>query len=179
MRGHPAGRLVSGRLPGIPAQQGHVTLAENRLIALGRMKGRGTGAAATVWCSQGGVSWPDHLVFYDPKKRIIGHADLYRHTRGGREHVRKVWIRKRVVHVQVAGIAQSGDAACCGSKSAKLTFRWSKKQGMVRTGRVFYTERKAVRSLLSAVRRGDRARRSGTPPRPWWTISSPATGPTA
>jgi hypothetical protein len=135
------------------------------MVASGRLRSKGD-IAAVFGCNQGGVSWPDNIVIYDAKRRIIGSIDLGRVTRGGREYVRRLWIANRHVHVQVAGIGQRDDAGCCGTASALLRIRWSssKRRLEVRSKKL-YTERAAARRFVRAVRDGDRqaARRVASP----------------
>jgi hypothetical protein len=154
--GHRAGRLVDGHLPGIPAQSGYVELTH---AVLGEVKPGGRGAVAVLACSQGGVSWPDHLVFYSPRLTVIGHVDLYDQTRGGREHVYVApVIEAGQVRVRVENIAQPGDAACCGTESADLVFAWDRAdQRIERVAITRYNERRTATRLVGAIMAGQRA----------------------
>ncbi|MFN3215489.1 MAG: hypothetical protein ACE367_03230 [Acidimicrobiales bacterium] len=158
---HPAGRLRNGVLPGIPEGQGVVALRRDQ-VAIGRLLPGGRGhAAAVIACNRGGVAWPDNVVFYNRRGRIIGHVELFDVTRGGREHVRRIWIRNRRVHIEVANIAQEGDAACCGTASAKLVYRWDRQsRSMELVQRRIFTERNAMNGLIAAFNDDDRTRAS-------------------
>jgi serine/threonine-protein kinase len=78
---HPAGRLVNGTLPGIPANRGVMELAwtgnpriltESAATAFGDLNGDGTSdAAAVLYCYAGGVSWPEIIAFYAPGPRLL------------------------------------------------------------------------------------------------------------
>ncbi|MFD4635841.1 hypothetical protein ACFWN2_00930 [Lentzea sp. NPDC058436] len=73
---HPAGKLVRGSLPGIPANDGLVELLP-KTIVLGDLTGDGTQDAAAVFqCSRGGVGWPNHVVLYGPGPKVLGSIDL-------------------------------------------------------------------------------------------------------
>lgn len=153
---HPAGRLVNGQLPGIAEGQGAVTLSK---VTLGQIKPRdGRGAVVSLSCNRGGVGWPNHLVFYDSQMRIVRHFDLYALTRGGRETVRNILIKNRVVTVHVVGILQPGDACeACATGSAQLRFGWSvRKNRIALEQRSIYNERLAAARFVSSIRRSDR-----------------------
>lgn len=155
--GHPAGRLVDGTLPGIPQFQGHVTLDEQR-VAVGRfIPGKRREAAAVVTCNAGGVGHPDNIVFYNANGRMVGFRRLFAVTGGGRERINRIWITKGTVHVQVVGIAQDGDASCCGTASAKLEFRWDRDAKRIMTTRkTVFNDSKAVRKLVRAINNDNR-----------------------
>jgi hypothetical protein len=111
---------------------------------------------AALSCSQGGVSWPQVLVFYDRELRLVQHFNLYSITRGGRESVRSIRIANGVTTVQVQGIGQPGNAACCGTASATVTFAWNaKKKQLDVTGRRIHTEQAAAQAFLAAIRAGN------------------------
>ena len=154
--GHPAGTLVDGILLGIPEGQGGVAL-DRRNVVLGRIvPGGGQGAAAALTCSQGGVSWPQVLVFYDKQLRLIHHVDLYRITRGGRESVKRTAIANGVVAVQVVAIEQSGDLASGGTASALLRFGWDRSKRRIRLlSKATYNELAVARAFVAAIRAGN------------------------
>lgn len=151
---YPAGRLVNGRLPGTGA--GNVTLDLTRSRVGNLIKGGGSGAAAVLSCSQGGVGWPDHVVFYDSKLRIIGHFDSGRiGVQSGRAHITAVSISKRVVTIRVIAVGQSGDNDLWGSAGAKVTYAYDRhKKSMTRRAVKIYRELSAGKKLLSLVRAG-------------------------
>lgn len=157
--GHPAGNLVDGTLPGIPENFGHVTLDEDR-VAVGRfIPGRRREAAAVVTCNAGGVSHPDNIVFYNANGRMVGFRRLGAEFGSNTAFVRNIWIDRGTVHVQVANIAQDGDALCCGTASAKLEFRWDRDaRRMVMTEKKVFNERQVVRKLVRAINNDNRRR---------------------
>ena len=68
MCGNPAGKLKNGQLPGHHVQLNYPVSKLGQIVP-----GGGREAAAAFWCSQGGIGWPDHLVFYSSTGAIIGH----------------------------------------------------------------------------------------------------------
>lgn len=164
---HPAGRLVNGVLPGVPESQGGAGL-DRRNVVLGRLvPGGGRGAAAGLLCSRGGVGWPEVLVFYDERLKLIHHVDLFSVAHGGRESLRRLSLANGVTTVQVQAIAQPGDVGCCGTASALLRFAWNaKRKRIALTSRTMYTERAAAKAFIDALRAGDAnaARRYAAPP---------------
>lgn len=162
---HPAGRLVNGELPGVPEGQGGVGL-DRRNVVLGRLvPGGGRGAVAGLLCNRGGVSWPEVLVFYNERLKLIHHVNLFSITHGGRESIRRLSLANGVTTVQVQAIAQPGDISS-GSASALLKFAWNaKRKKIVLTSRTMYTERAAAKGFIDALRSGDAntARRYAAP----------------
>lgn len=79
---HPAGQLVNGELPGLGTSDGFVNLAVQAspaaaAPAFADFTGDGNGdAAAVAQCSAGGVSWPEHVLFYSSGPQLIGDLDL-------------------------------------------------------------------------------------------------------
>jgi hypothetical protein len=160
--GHPAGNLVDGSLPGVPEHDGGVWLratSSPHMVTQGVLRpGASADIAAVVSCNRGGVGWPDNIVVYDKRLRIIGTVELGKVTKGGRESVRRIWIERRTVFVQVWGIGRDGDAGCCGSASALVQLRWSRSRKRVTVAQTrIYDERASARRFLRAVQRGRRA----------------------
>ena len=79
---HPAGKLVGGKLPGVPAHDGYVEIAVHKgdyTEAPVRVDLTGDGVeeiAAVIDCSAGGVAWPQVLVVYRTGLELLGHVDL-------------------------------------------------------------------------------------------------------
>ena len=77
---------MNGSLPGLGPTDGYVTISNDGTDEFGPaippvfadLTGDGTqDAAAVVYCSAGGVSWPDTVVLYAPGPRLLGAADFY------------------------------------------------------------------------------------------------------
>jgi hypothetical protein len=156
--GHHAGRLVDGKLPGIRRRDGVVEIASRKLIALGTLvKGQGRGAAMTMYCDRGGVSWPNLIVFYTPHRKVINTFDLGSLLRSEHASAHRIWINRRVVHVQVTGMTRPGECGACSSGAASLELRWSTgKHRVVLTRKHLYTEHTAAARFVRAVNHRDR-----------------------
>jgi hypothetical protein len=165
--GFPAGHLVDGALPAARASGGAVELVENK-STFGRLRADGRRyGVAVITCSASGVGGTQALVVYSPKREIVSALYLGDVTRGIREGVRKMWIKKRVLHVQVVGINAGDDVLCCGSRSAKLTLRLGAERDRLRvTSKRIFDERATVRRLLRAVERNQRKRALSVATRP-------------
>lgn len=151
---YPAGQLVNGSLPG--TEPGQVIL-DQALTRVGKLvKGGGTGAAAVFHCNQGGVSWPDHVVFYDRELKVMGHFDaLSIGENSGRATVTSVTIHKRVVTLRVLAVGQSGDSDLWGSAGAKVTYKYdAHKKQMTRRSVTINRERATAKKLVKYVRAG-------------------------
>lgn len=137
--GHKPGRLTDGKLKGIPPHRGFVELAANprdvqaarSLIALGDLDGDGLGDAAAVFhCSQGGVGWPDWIVFYargETGLRVLGAFDMATVTGEARDGVRKITYNHGSVHVNALD-GRPNDPGCCASGKATLDLSWNGKR---------------------------------------------------
>jgi pimeloyl-ACP methyl ester carboxylesterase len=132
----PAGRLVGGVLPGQPASAGiPPTLVNNSggapLAAFGDLDGRGAAdAAAAVNCNAGGVSWPDHVVFWAAGRdgpTVLGAyqmGDAVGDARNGTTRI--TWTKGATVVVDTLA-ARPGDGGCCASGRARVTLKWDGK----------------------------------------------------
>lgn len=144
---HPAGTLVNGKLPGIAPDYGFVVLGPKRSIAKGKVQPSSAGdAAAVIHCSMGGNSFFHNVVVYGPGPTIIGKAAL-------NGFVRKIWIKKRAVHLQIVGMYRGYDEPnCCRTKSAKFVLKWNKKkQRVVIASKKAFTERPTAKKVIAAV----------------------------
>lgn len=161
MCGYPAGRLIDGHLPGTAPGNVDLDLARTRVGKL--IKGRASGAAAVFSCSQGGVGWPEHVVFYDSGTKVIGHFDSGSiGVASGRAKVARVTISKRVVTIRLLAIGQPGDNDLWGSAGAKVTYAYDRhKKRMTRRSATVYRESSTARKLLSLVR-GNKLRQART-----------------
>ena len=153
---NPSGKLVNGELP-----NGYVWLNQ-RASRYGQIrKGGGNEAVGVFNCSQGGIGWPDNLVFYGADKKVIGRFDTgvvkQKGTYPGRQTVQSVSINKKgLVTVQVIAVPLKGDNELWGSAGATVTFAWdAKKKGMVRKSTTIYSNvRGTAVKLLSLVKAG-------------------------
>jgi hypothetical protein len=153
MCGHPAGYLVDGELPeDDDPLNGGVWLGRTVTGQLG--PDGGSWGIAQLQCNAGGVSWPDTVAFYAPNGSLHRSFYLYDITHGGREGVGLLSLHGRTASVRVVGIEQAGDPSCCGTKSAMVTFGWSKKEErVVVTGKRYYSERPVAVRLVKALNR--------------------------
>lgn len=146
---NPAGTLKNGTLPG------HYVSLNYEASKLGQIKpGGGLEAAAVFWCSQGGIGWPDHIVFYATDGAIIGHSDTASvGATAGRQSISSVSINaKGVVTVRVVAVPLSGDNELWGSAGAKLTFAWdAHKKKVVRVSKKIYSDTKGTASKVLAL----------------------------
>ncbi|MFT4216054.1 MAG: hypothetical protein QM619_02575 [Micropruina sp.] len=110
------------------------------------VRGGGLEAAAAFWCSQGGIGWPDHLVFYSSAGAIIGHFDTASiGVTAGRQAVQSQSIStKGVVTAHLIAVPLAGDNELWGSAGAKLTFTWDAKKKVVRTSTKIYSDVKGT-----------------------------------
>lgn len=154
--GHPAGYLVNGKLPGVAPNMGGVFL-DSKLSKTGKLiKKKPAGAAAVLHCNQGGIGWPDHVIYYDSNLKVIGHLDTG--TLGetpGRQVVASVSIKKRTATVRVAAVPLQDDNELWGSSKATLTYRYSgSKKKMVKKKSTVYKEVATAKKVISLIKKG-------------------------
>lgn len=162
---NPAGTLKDGELPGY-----YVSL-DYAKSKLGQIKpGGGKEAAAVFHCSQGGIGWANHIVFYSSDLKVIGHTDLASvGVTAGRQLVQSVSISaKGTVTARVIAVPLKGDNELWGSAGAKLTFKWDakKKRSLAPAPRSTTTSRESRRRSCRSPRRARSRRRRNTRPRP-------------
>ncbi|MFD9698232.1 esterase/lipase family protein [Lentzea sp. NPDC059081] len=123
---HPAGTLVDGRLPGIPAIDGFVELlalgspaeADNPIV-FGDLSGDGKADAAVLYmCSRGGVGWPHNIVLYGPGPVVLGSVDLGEITPNEHANVRHMQIEGG--DVALRWNSYEGASSCMREWSARL-----------------------------------------------------------
>lgn len=149
MCGNPAGKLKNGQLPGHHVQLNYPVSKLGQIVP-----GGGREAAAAFWCSQGGIGWPDHLVFYSSTGAIIGHFNTASvGVESGRQSVRRISIsKKRVITVNLVAAPLKGDNNLWGTAGAKLTFAWNaKKKRVVRTSTTIYGDVKGTAAKVVAL----------------------------
>lgn len=150
---NPAGTLKDGELPGY-----YVSL-DYAKSKLGQIKpGGGKEAAAVFHCSQGGIGWANHIVFYSSDLKVIGHTDLASvGVTAGRQLVQSVSISaKGTVTANVIAAPLKGDNELWGSAGAKLTFKWnSGKKKVTRTATKVYDDTTGIaKKILSLTKAG-------------------------
>ncbi|MBK8459806.1 MAG: hypothetical protein IPL43_06090 [Micropruina sp.] len=163
---HLPGKLKDGVLQG-DGTNGNVSLVRE-LSKLGPVvPGQPNGAAAVFNCSQGGVGWPDYVLFYDNKADLIGSfntADIG--AMAGRQTVTGITIGASAVEVTIEAVPLRGDNEMWGSSVARATFNWSPtKSAMVRESLRIATPDAVARSLAEALQRRDRAAAIALAPR--------------
>lgn len=132
---HSPGRLVNGKLPGIPAGHGVVELAsvdgyraDDELVAIGDLDGdRVADAAAVFACDGGGVTWPDEIVFYGPGPTVLGSFDMYAAVNEARVGTRRISYADGRITVYSTDL-RPYDGLCCASGIAVASLRWDGKK---------------------------------------------------
>lgn len=154
---HPAGKLTRGVRKG-NGHNGEVRLDE-KLTRFGAViPGRPNGAAAVFHCSQGGIGWPDYVLFYDNAARLVGTVS----TGGigaspGRQLVSQVAFSGSTVQVTVTAVPLKGDNELWGSSIARATYAWNAEKGSVtRRSLIISSPDTLVRRLVDALQRRDR-----------------------
>lgn len=125
----PAGNLVNGTLPASDgANRGSPPALGTDMEAFGDLNGDGLGdAAAVVNCNEGGVGWPDYIVFWarGPAGPLLLGAysmgDAVGDARGATQKV--TYHPGATVTIQTLD-ARSFDQGCCPSGRAVVTLKW-------------------------------------------------------
>ena len=156
---HPAGHLVNGSLPGIPAQRGFVMIPAvtgeahgNSAVVFGDLNGDGVrDAAVTVWCNQGGVPWPDSVQLYTSGAKRLGGISLEKISHGDRDFVRSMRLVDGVVTVHWS-TNRDTDFGCCSTLdyAAQLHMKGAK---FVVSHATPYDERPALHALFAALKK--------------------------
>lgn len=129
---YPAGELVNGVLPGFdPDRAEPPTLVSpdsshpGPLVVLGDLDGDGVGdAAGVVNCNEGGVGWPDEVLFWGSGLRLLGAVDMGQLVGGARDGTEKLTYQSG--HVVVDSLdSRPWDAGCCASGTAQVTITWN------------------------------------------------------
>jgi pimeloyl-ACP methyl ester carboxylesterase len=169
---HPAGRLVNGVLPGIPVNHGEMQLAwlnssplsESAGTAFGDLNGDGTGdAAAVLYCTAGGVSWPEIIAFYTQgqgRLRLLGWTYITHFNLPGIQgqengFVRRIRYQDGAVHAEWS-TQDNGDAAAVSTLDYSATLRLSGGK-IIATNLLGVTERQTVLEFASDLRAGNTA----------------------
>ncbi|MEU9779627.1 hypothetical protein AB0H92_01305 [Streptomyces phaeochromogenes] len=165
---HRAGKLVDGKLPGIPEIQGVMGLSwvetdrpRSDLLAFGDLNRDGAGdAAATLFCNAGGVSWPEIIAFYEHGPTLIGSVSLSTinlpgHDPGENALVHRLRYADGGVVTQWS-TQQDGDPGASATLDYTATLRWDG-HAVVASSLTAVTERGAVDRFLSALRKHDTA----------------------
>ncbi|MDG5808734.1 alpha/beta hydrolase [Streptomyces ossamyceticus] len=164
--GHRAGKLVDGKLPGIPEIHGVMGLSwvetdrpRSDLVAFGDLNRDGASdAAATLYCNAGGVSWPEIIAFYERGPTLLGSVSLStinlpEHEPGQNAHVHRLRYADGGVVTQWS-TQQDGDPAASATLDYTATLRWDG-NAVAASGVSATTERATVGRFLSALRRND------------------------
>lgn len=122
---HPAGKLKGGVLKG-NGHNGDVVLDQS-LSRLGHViPGQPGGAAAVFHCSQGGIGWPDYVLFYSNQGKLVGTFDSGEvGSMPGRQQIGQVVIRDNEVQVTIEAVPLEEDNELWGSSMATAIFQWS------------------------------------------------------
>src|SRR5258708_3382825 len=165
---HPAGRLVNGTLPGIPANRGAMQLAwlanprgitEAAATAFGDLNGGGTGDAATVLdCFAGGVSWPEIIAFYAPGPKLLAWTYITAFNRPGIPTQENAFFR-RIGYAGGAVYAEwatqdEGDAAAVATLDYSATLKLAGGKSIA-TNLVRVAERRTALAVAGDLRSGN------------------------
>lgn len=153
---HAAGKLNNGSLD-LNEHEGYVQL-DTKLSLVGEIvPGQPDGAAAVFHCNQGGIGWPDPLVFYDNLGRILGTFDTGDvGAMAGRQQVSQVNLDRRTIAIGVQAVPLKGDNEPWGSSRARVTYEWNPDKSVMsrRTIAIEYPDPKA-RQLAQALNNSD------------------------
>lgn len=153
---HAAGKLKNGQLP-LSEREGYVTLDTERTRVGAIVPGQPDGAAAVFHCSQGGIGWPDVVVFYNNLGGILGTFDTGDiGSTGGRQQVSQVTLGHSTVTIGVGAVPLKGDNELWGTSRATVTYGWNAGRRVMSRGAVAieYPDPKA-RQLAQALNRRD------------------------
>lgn len=158
--GHPAGRLVKGALPGIPAGAGKVVLAAtaahhgSNVLALGDLNGDGVkDAAVVVQCTTSSTSRPSSVQLYTSGGKRLGGLDLSSYTHRSTDVVAKLTISHGTVFVHWSA-NQRGDAAGQATLDYSVQLRISRGT-VVASHATSYAEGRAAGFFVGDVRLGN------------------------
>jgi hypothetical protein len=132
--GHEPGMLANGVLPLQDPLRGTVGIASESAddpskyrVALGDLTGDGIDDGAMVmWCTAGGVAWPQTVELYTEGPTRLGGVNLGELT-GGRDYVTALNISDQVVHVEWMTNGPA-DAGCCPTVPMLGDLRWDGQQ---------------------------------------------------
>jgi hypothetical protein len=162
MCGHPAGKLVGGRLPGIAPGAGEVVLAAinhperaKQLAVFGDLTSDGVrDTVVVVNCSDAQGQGPDSVLVYDSQANLLGGIGLDRVTNRRDNDVYRVVISKQKARVEWR-TTREGDAVCCPTVDAAAVFSYdTNKRALQPDKLVSYTEVGPASQVFEAVRRG-------------------------
>lgn len=166
--GHRAGKLVDGKQPGIPETQGMMQLSwvdsarsRSDLLTFGDLNADGRGDAATaLFCTAGGVSWPEIIAFYGHGPTLIGSVSLSSINLPGHEPGENAVVH-RLRYADGGVLAQwstqqDGDPGASATLDYTATLRWDG-HAVVASGLTATTERGTVDRFLNALRAHDTA----------------------
>lgn len=153
---HAAGKLKNGSLD-LNEREGYVQLDTDLSLIGEIVPGRPDGAAAVFHCSQGGIGWPDRVVFYDNLGGILGTFDTGTvGVMAGRQQVSRVTLDHSTVTVGVQAVPLKGDNELWGSSRATVTYGWNSDTRAMNRARIAieYPDPKA-RQLAEALNNRD------------------------
>ncbi len=154
---HPAGRLSKGVRKG-NGRNGEVRLDEELTRFGAEVPGRPNGAAAVFHCSQGGIGWPDYVLFYDNTAKLVGTVDTGSvGTSPGWQAVSQVAFSGSTVEVTIGAVPLEDDNELWGTSAARATYAWSSTKGaMTRRSLLVSSPDAMARQLATALQRRDR-----------------------
>lgn len=173
---HKPGRLKNGVLKG-NGHNGDVSLIpEFSKLGL-QIPGRPDGAVAAIRCSQGGIGWPDKLLFYDNMGTLIGQFDTGDvGSSAGRQTIDSVTLNRSTTQVGITAVPLAGDNELWGTSHATASYSWNADKRRMQQTRlsISYPDPTGKR-LVEALNKRDRATVSNLAPAAMSTELFPST----
>ncbi|HEY3604269.1 MAG TPA: hypothetical protein VGL04_06325 [Sporichthyaceae bacterium] len=160
--GHPAGNLVGGYLPNIPADQGEVALASTLdpsrfkdYTVFGDITDDGVPDTVVVLkCTDASGTAQDAVAAYDSQATLLGSVSLDTITGRPRNEVYRVSVAKELGRIDWR-TTRDTDSPCCPTVDASASFVYDKSTGGLKADKlVSYNETEIARALFAAARAG-------------------------
>lgn len=155
---HKPGKLKNGVLKGNGHDGQVVLIPEFSKLGL-KIPGRPDGAVAAINCSQGGIGWPEKLLFYDSTGTLVGMLDTGDvGDTGGRQKIDRVTLDGSTARIGVRDVPLEGDNELWGTSHATVSYAWdADKQKMRQTSVNISYPDATGRRLVQALNKRDRA----------------------
>jgi|GEM_PF-5387525 len=165
--GHPAGKLVGGRLPDIPPGEGEVALASTLdpsrftdYTVFGDIKGEGVPDTIVVLkCSDANGRHGDTVAAYDNQSNLLGVISLDAITNQTRNEVYRVTVSNRVGEIDWR-TTRPTDQPCCPTVDVAATFTWDATNGLKAGSLTSFNETTPAAKLLEFARRANTGKKA-------------------